>query len=1178
MKQFRADLHIHSRFSRATSTRLSIPHLAAWSLIKGLSVVGTGDFTHPAWREELERDLVRDEKSGLYRLRTSLDDAAVQAEIPGFSRPGPSESGGERPEPLFLLQTEISSIYKRDGAVHKVHNLVFMPDFAGVDALSRKLSAIGNLASDGRPILGLDSERLLEIVLETDSRGVLIPAHIWTPWFSLFGSKSGFNALEDCFGSLSSHIFALETGLSSDPDMNRLWSKLDGYALISNSDAHSGENLGREANLFAGEPSYDGLFNGLRRAAARAKGDGNCEYRGTVEFFPEEGKYHLDGHRACDVVLDPQESKRLGDICPVCGKPLTVGVLHRVIDLADRSEPLYAENEAGFVSLIPLPEILGELLGTGPKSRKVQTRQAELVARFGPELDILHNVPEADLRRHWDGLGEAVSRMRQGKVIRQGGFDGEYGVVRVFEERERADFATGRIRAASLLGSAKPRAAKTKDAAPATPAPVVKKRGRPASKRPSLWDALGGMPEPPQIAQAVQTAQAAAPGLPPDTALSPSPAIPPLMPVPPIPADPAHFPYTGPQQRAIDAGPHPVLVIAGPGSGKTRTLVGRIVRLLNDPDPARRVPPAAILAVTFTRRAAAELRERLALALTLPTEMAEATEMAGTAQELPRADTLHALALSQWADSGGTPPAVLSEEASRAIFAKANAGEPPARLRQAWDRLALARERLEPLATLSGSMEEAATGQTTPLATLAARYAEYKKARNLADYTDLLEHWLKDLTEHWLKELADSSRPQSPWTHVLVDELQDLSPLQVAVARALAPATGRGFFGIGDPDQAIYGFRGAHPDVIGALAAAWPDMETITLNESHRSAPGILSSASALLGTASACGALASTRLEQAALHSFSAPDAGREAAWVAEQASRLIGATSHTLMDARAAAKRLAGEEDPTLSSPCSPGDLAVLVRMKSLIPPLRAALERRGVPCATPESEPFWNEPRVTLLLGLAGRRLGRPFGAQSVPDPASIPAHVWSGGPSMLLSRLEPTPPFDPLFRESAAFTALCKAYKEHGSWENLLDWVNLRQELDLVRAEAEQVQIMTLHASKGLEFRVVFLPALDEGILPYAGAEKLLGTEKKGGDEDALSSEAAELALAEERRLLYVGLTRAKEALFLSHAERRTLYGRELRLPPSRFLPDIERFFRHSRLVRHTQTTAKQMTLF
>lgn len=1079
MKTFRADLHVHSRFSRATSGKLNVRHLAAWSMVKGLSVMSTGDFTHPAWREELRRDLVLDEASGLYRVREQV---AVETEIPGFVRPA------EGCEPLFLLQAEISSIYKKNGAVRKVHNLVFMPDMDSADRLSARLAAIGNITSDGRPILGLDSERLLEMVLETNERGVLIPAHIWTPWFSLFGSKSGFNALEDCFGALSPHIFALETGLSSDPDMNRLWSRLDNYALVSNSDAHSGENLGREANLFTGTPSYDGMFGALRRAARGVRDDAACTFQGTVEFFPEEGKYHLDGHRACSVVLEPEESRKLNNICPVCGKPLTVGVLHRVKELADRQIPQMRDGDAGFVSLIPLPEMLGELLDVGAKSRKVQTRQAELVRLFGSELDILHNVPETDLRQHWDALGEAVTRMRRGDVIREGGYDGEYGVVRVFTPKERDELVSGRSRKSLLDAS-----------------PVIRKAGRKPKKT--------ATPPIPAVSENADTSSS-------------------------IPVqesselDPARFPYSEPQQRAILAGPHPVLVLAGPGAGKTRTLVGRIQRLVNDG-----VPMEHILAVTFTRRAAAELRERLELV------------MPGR-DVLPRADTLHALALSQWADDH--LPTVLSEEAARAVFAKAvlkTADLSPestsdgkkaeaARLRKAWGTLALNRERL-----ISPDAE---------LAPLLERYTSYKAARNLVDYTDLLEHWLARL----------SVEPEASclWTEVLVDEIQDFSPLQIALIHALlpspeAPAAGQGFFGIGDPDQAIYGFRGAHPDIRSALVSAWPTLETITLSTSHRSAAGILTSASQLLGPAAACGQLVPTRTVTASLHLFSAPDSRHEAAWIADQIALLLGGTSHTLEDARLV--------DSPLPTPCSPGDIAVLVRLKALMPPLQAALERRGIPCAVPQATPFWDNPTASALLALAQEKREEDAGMWERSDPATV------------LTYLEQQPgllPPDTLFRESAAFMALVRAYKEQGSWEALLDWVLFRQDLDLVREHAEQVQIMTLHAAKGLEFRAVFLPALEEGLLPFFGAGALFHPEHAELQTLTTASEN----IAEERRLLYVGLTRAQDAVFVSHAEQRTLYGQTLQSAPSRFLEALPDLFQRSRLVRHTQRTAKQMS--
>jgi PHP family Zn ribbon phosphoesterase len=332
---FIADLHIHSRFSRATSKQLTAPLLAAWAAVKGVAVLGTGDFTHPAWRAELRAALTLDEDSGLYRLK---DPASAVHLLPQFAA-----FAGRPPGARFMLQAEISSIYKRDGQVRKVHNLVYMPDFDAAERLCARLEQIGNLASDGRPILGLDSRHLLAMVLETDSRAALIPAHIWTPWFSLFGSKSGFDRIEDCFGDLTGEIFALETGLSSDPAMNRCWSALDRFRMVSNSDAHSGENLGRETTRFVGTPSYDGIFNALRRRPA------SCEFAGTLEFYPEQGKYHLDGHRDCNIVLEPHQSLQLKNICPACGRPLTVGVLHRLRALADRSEPARLD-EPGFQS------------------------------------------------------------------------------------------------------------------------------------------------------------------------------------------------------------------------------------------------------------------------------------------------------------------------------------------------------------------------------------------------------------------------------------------------------------------------------------------------------------------------------------------------------------------------------------------------------------------------------------------------------------------------------------------------------------------------------------------------------------------------------------------------------------------------------------------------------------
>ncbi|GAM11699.1 putative protein [Geobacter sp. OR-1] len=415
-----ADLHIHSPYSRATSKESSLAGLAGWAGIKGINVVGTGDFTHPAWFGKLQEELEPAE-AGFFRLK---DSRSVVAPLAGISLP-------EQPV-RFMLSAEVSCIYKRHGQVRKVHNLLYVPDFASAGRINARLAAIGNVVSDGRPILGLDSRDLLEIVLEEAPEGFLVPAHIWTPWFSLFGSKSGFDSIEECFGDLSMHIFALETGLSSDPAMNRLISGLDRFALISNSDCHSPQKLGREANLFSTGFDYFSMRDAIR-------GNRRETFSATIEFFPEEGKYHADGHRDCRVCLEPVESRWLNGRCPVCGRALTIGVLHRVMELADRDEPRLPEDAPAVFSLIPLPEIISEILGVGVASKKVAGQFARIVARFGSEFDLLLKTELDGISRFSPVLGEAVARIRNSRVIRRSGYDGEFGVIKVFSEEEKKE-------------------------------------------------------------------------------------------------------------------------------------------------------------------------------------------------------------------------------------------------------------------------------------------------------------------------------------------------------------------------------------------------------------------------------------------------------------------------------------------------------------------------------------------------------------------------------------------------------------------------------------------------------------------------------------------------------------------------------------------------------------------
>ena len=405
------DLHIHSRFSMATSKEGTPENLDFWARKKGISLIGTGDFTHPVWREELKERLVS-EGNGLYRLR----DEYVKEE----SRKFPGE--GTR----FVVSGEISSIYKKNGKTRKVHNVILLPSLEAADAMAQRLEKIGNIHSDGRPILGLDSHDLLEMMLDVCPEGILIPAHIWTPHFSVLGAKSGFDSVEECFEELAPYIHALETGLSSDPAMNWRISKLDRYQLVSNSDAHSPSKLGREANLLDIDCSYEGLYRAIQT------GEG---LEGTVEFFPEEGKYHFDGHRKCGVSLSPVEAERLGGICPVCGKKLTMGVDHRVEQLADRAEGFVKKDGKKYESLVPLPEVISACMGYSTASKKVQGCFEQMIQTLGTEFDILRNVPSEDIKScAGERIAEGIENVRTGNVKRIPGYDGEYGKIELFDE------------------------------------------------------------------------------------------------------------------------------------------------------------------------------------------------------------------------------------------------------------------------------------------------------------------------------------------------------------------------------------------------------------------------------------------------------------------------------------------------------------------------------------------------------------------------------------------------------------------------------------------------------------------------------------------------------------------------------------------------------------------------
>ena len=418
--KFVADFHIHSKYSMATSKDCDLPHLWAWAKRKGINLVGTGDFTHPQWAKEISQQLEPAEQ-GLFKLKDKFKKGVAQLVPKTCDK-----------KVRFILTSEISSIYKRGGKTRKVHNLLVAPSIDSASKIANALGKIGNIKSDGRPILGLDSRDLFKIVLDSNPENFLVPAHIWTPWFSVLGSKSGFDSIKECYGELADEIFAVETGLSSDPPMNWRLSMLDRFTLISNSDAHSPGKLGRNANIFDCDLDFSSVKNGLKTG----KG-----FLGTIDLFPDLGKYHLDGHRKCNVCFTPKETLDNGGLCPVCGKPVTVGVMSRVDELADQKDGVKPKGAADFIRQVPLPEILAEIIGQNVGTKKVTALHEKLIYEIGDEFQILLDEPEESLALVAGPIvAKAIERVRKSELLVEAGYDGKYGVVKIFSKTERSRF------------------------------------------------------------------------------------------------------------------------------------------------------------------------------------------------------------------------------------------------------------------------------------------------------------------------------------------------------------------------------------------------------------------------------------------------------------------------------------------------------------------------------------------------------------------------------------------------------------------------------------------------------------------------------------------------------------------------------------------------------------------
>lgn len=1061
-----ADLHLHSHYSRATSRDLDLESLYRWARIKGIHIVGTGDFTHPLWFRELKEKLEPD-GTGFFRLKNP-----PKEDIPGFRC--------QDIDVRFCLMSEISSIYKQEERVRKNHNCIYAPDFETVARINAKLAQIGNLESDGRPILGLPSRDLLEIVLETSGDSHLIPAHIWTPWFSMLGSKSGYNSVEECFRDLAGHIFALETGLSSDPQMNWRLSMLDKYTLVSNSDAHSPQKLGREVNLFDTERSYYAMFNALKSRQG---------FSGTYEFFPEEGKYHMDGHRKCNVCFEPEESIKHKNICPECGQPLTIGVLHRVAELSDRKQSKKPEDAADFHYIIPLPEIIAEIQNVSSSCKAVEQSYQKIISCFGNEFTLLKQAPVEDIEKKAGfALAEAVKRMRASQVYPQGGYDGEFGVIKIFKKGELAQL-TGQM---SFFGM---------DASSVT----VRRKSRDRAETETV---KGALPVDTEIKKPVDVSDA----------------------------------LNGEQSAACEA-EGAVLVTAGPGTGKTKTLISWIVHCILK----RNASPQEVLAVTFTNKAADEMKERLAGTL-------------GERSKGITAGTFHSICFSILQERYKALDKVYNDESRGVILSMLFPDKEEKEIKRLSAEL---KDYFE-----SGQAESPAVPAETER--IAAAYRNFTLQNGGIDLADIIG----SVVRMWKAEPQWLQACRERYNYIAVDELQDINPLQYEFLKLLA--TGKNLFAIGDPDQSIYCFRGAD---IGLFFSFSKDFNArkIALKYNYRSLGFIVEAAQNVILNNSLREdiQLVPNKKCNGKISLFTAEDEYKEAGFITSEIERLVGGFNN-----------LSGG-NTFQDSNYGFSDIAVLFRTRAVGKALLACFRQAGIPVRFGDASSFLSDYPFHLIpdaiklylnpgdmialdsLLTCGFKMDKQQKRQflfSHPEDKRFTALF--GGQDFAKEGAEDTVKFifekfipgdsldDAGLLKKEAITDIAKEYG--ADIEQFLQKLLLDSYTDVARLKSDAVSLLTFHASKGLEFPVLFIAGAEEGITPLL---------RKDTD------------IEEERRLFYVALTRAKENLLITQALQRTAYKETENKTLSRFVKEISTgLIEHREQKRAEHNKPEQLRLF
>lgn len=1117
--KFFADLHIHSKYSRATAPSLDLENIHITAQIKGLNLVATGDFTHPAWFDEIKTKLEADE-GGLFQLKSEIT-SNLESKVPPICRR----------QVKFILATEISNIYKKNGKTRKNHNLVFLPSIAAAEKFNSRLSKIGNIESDGRPILGLDSRDLLEIVLETDKSAFMIPAHIWTPWFSILGSRSGFDSVNECFGDLTEHIFALETGLSSDPPMNWKVSFLDKYLLVSNSDAHSPAKIAREANIFNTELSYDGILNALKFSP-------DDSFLGTIEFYPEEGKYHIDGHRKCGFSCLPKKSIELQNICPVCGKPLTLGVLYRVEQLADRSVPTFHSKSKPFYRLIQLEDVLAEIFQVGSKTKKVSSAYNKVINIIGSELDILLNIDTSELEKaKIPLLKEAIERIRKGDVIFSPGYDGVFGKLNIFSEDERKTLLGQNV----LFDFFKDEKRETRDF--------------------TYKNSFGLKNENKHTQEKLIQLNC--------------------------------------EQRMItEFGKGPLLVIAGPGTGKTFTITKRILRLME----SKIVHPEKIMVVTFTNKAADEINERLSAGIS-----AESRH--------PLVGTFHSICLKFLTDYDKNSFLVIDDKQKIAILNKCKS-----LLDRKGCSLNISAKRISELISLAKLQVPVSfkglTSDENYISKIYHTYQDILRTQGYHDYDDLILFCVNRMSvdESFLNFVREKAE------FLFVDEYQDINYPQYLFIKKIATETGN-ICAIGDPNQAIYGFRGSDLSFFKRFIEDYPSAQIFNLVQNYRTTENILNAAYSLIKDYEV----------SIASHHISRPYTKRknknkitilktsseraEAVAVGKIIEELVGGYGFHSIDF--------DKFDYSVSRNLSFGDFAVLFRTSKQSDIFKEVFSSQGIPYQSVKKQDLFEDEQIEILLALLRiiscnqtitdieklSRFSKPPVSKKAMEKfifwllenklslekaidisrkvplklisikkqkelvrffvkiSEIRSEYYGKPVADILINLHKNAIFQKKFNNNdldPKFKMLIDKAERFGSdIEAFLSSLSLFKDQDVYDQKSEKVALMTMHAAKGLEFPVVFVSGCEDGLVPFKN-------EKREPNE-----------LDEERRLFYVSMTRAKDLLFLSYASKRKIYGKTLLSKPSPFLKDIGKnlIYKESPSIKkRKESGAKQLLLF